>query len=60
MPVTHAKGVGMKKEVEQIFKDLEAYRDFCRFEGFKYDEADLYKNDKPWGKFVRRRNRAQH
>jgi len=28
--------------VNQIFEDLEKFRDFCRYEGKPYDEADLY------------------
>jgi hypothetical protein len=26
----------------QIFDDLDAYRDFCRDFGYKFDESDLY------------------
>lgn len=28
--------------VQQIFEDLEKYRDFCVSYGYKYDEATLY------------------
>lgn len=27
---------------EQVWNDLEAYRDFCRDFGYKFNEADLY------------------
>ena len=30
--------------VNQIFDDLEGYRNFCRLYGYKFDEADLYSN----------------
>jgi len=33
--------------IGKIFDDLEKFRDFCRFEGKPFDEADLY-NDKSW------------
>lgn len=37
----------MKKvpPIEQIFEDLDAYRDFCRFEGHVFDEKDLYRHE---------------
>ena len=28
--------------VNQIFEDLDNYRNFCRDYGYKFDEADLY------------------
>ena len=31
----------------KVFNDLDAYRDFCRFEGKVFDEAALYKKDDP-------------
>lgn len=33
--------------VNKIFDDLDKFRDFCRFEGKPFDEADLY-NDRSW------------
>lgn len=30
-------------KVSVIFDELDKYRDFCRFYGYKFDEADLYK-----------------
>jgi hypothetical protein len=42
----------MKKEVVQIFDDLEALLDFCRFELLPYNPADLYnKQSKVWQAF---------
>ena len=32
----------MKREVVQIFDDLEALHDFCRFNMVPFNEADLY------------------
>ena len=31
--------------VNKIFDDLDKFRDYCRFEGKPFDEADLYKKD---------------
>jgi hypothetical protein len=31
----------------KVFNDLDAYRDYCRFEGKVFNEADLYKKDSP-------------
>lgn len=33
--------------VGQIFDDLDSYRDWCRFEGKRFNEADLYNNKSP-------------
>ena len=33
--------------VNKIFDDLDKFRDFCRFEGKVFNEADLYKEDAP-------------
>ena len=30
--------------VNKIFDDLEKFRDYCRFEGRVFNEADLYKD----------------
>jgi hypothetical protein len=31
----------------KVFNDLDAYRDYCRFEGKVFDEKALYKKDDP-------------
>ena len=31
-------------EVVKIFDDLDKFRDFCRFEGYRFNEKDLYSN----------------
>jgi len=31
----------------KVFNDLDKFRDYCRFEGKKFDEADLYKKGAP-------------
>ena len=41
----------MKSEVSKIFDDLDAWRDYCRFNGLKFDEADLYKS-RAWREFA--------
>ena len=33
--------------VNKIFNDLDAYRDYCRFEGKVFDEAALYRKEDP-------------
>jgi hypothetical protein len=33
--------------VNKVFNDLDDYRDYCRFEGKVFNEADLYKKDSP-------------
>jgi hypothetical protein len=33
--------------VNKIFNDLDAYRDYCRFEGKVFDEAALYNKEDP-------------
>ena len=44
----------MKAEVEKIFNDLDAYKDFCRFNGKVFDEAALYrKSDRNWQTYER-------
>ncbi len=30
--------------INQIFDDLDGYRNFCRLYGYKFDEAELYSN----------------
>lgn len=49
------KYLKMKPEVSKIFEDLEAYKDYCRFNMLKYDERDLYRSDQ-YRKFEKHRN----
>jgi hypothetical protein len=48
---TQHKGKGImtitNPVVNKVFNDLEAFRDYCRFEGKVFNEADLYKKDAP-------------
>lgn len=40
--------------VNQIFEDLDDFRDFCRFEGKVYDERFLYNNSSEvWREYKR-------
>jgi hypothetical protein len=39
-----AKYLRMSPEVRQVFNDLDAWLNYCRFRMIKYDEADLYKS----------------
>lgn len=44
-------------EIKQIFKDLEDYQNFCRYEGKVYDEAHLYLDgNKNWEDYKRYQN----
>ncbi len=59
--IEQIRQTGFTPIVLQIFEDLEAYRDWCRFEGKPFNEADLYKPQTTWGKyeaFLRRRDRS--
>ena len=61
MSKVNPKYLRLKSEVEKIFEDLDAYRDWCRFEGKPFNEADLYKPNTTWGKYeayLRRKNRS--
>jgi len=33
--------------IDQIFDDLDKFRDYCRFEGKVFDEKDLYSHGAP-------------
>jgi hypothetical protein len=33
--------------IDKIFNDLDKFRDYCRFEGKVFNEADLYKDGAP-------------
>jgi hypothetical protein len=39
------KYLRMKPEVNKIFDDLEAYKDYCRLGMLRFDERDLYRSD---------------
>lgn len=34
-----------RSDVRQVFEDLEAYHDFCRFNLRSFDPAELYRRD---------------
>jgi hypothetical protein len=51
------KTLRMSQEVSQIFDDLDAYRDHCRFNGLKFNEKDLYRGDQ-YRRFDRDRKRS--
>lgn len=52
------KHLTMKPEVSRIFDDLDAYRDYCRYNMLKFDERDLYKSDQ-YKKFEKHRMLGQ-
>jgi hypothetical protein len=43
------------KQVNRTFDDLDAYKAFCVEYGFRFDEADLYKRNTPYGQLERLR-----
>ena len=57
------KYLRMKPEVNQIYNDLDEYRDWVRLQypQVAFNEADLYKNSSPlWQKFLKSKNRPAH
>jgi len=41
----------------KVFNDLDKFRDYCRFEGKVFNEADLYKKDAPvWQAYQKYQN----
>ena len=41
----------------KVFNDLDKFRDYCRFEGKPFDEADLYKKDSwVWQSYMKHQN----
>lgn len=43
--------------VNQIFSDLDKFLDFCRFEGRRFNEADLYHDGSPvWEDYKKYQN----
>lgn len=52
--------------VNKVFNDLDAYRDYCRFEGKVFDEKALYKRSDPnwqayqkWLGYIRAKERGK-
>ena len=39
------KYLRMKPEVNRLFDDLEAYKDYCCMNMLKFDERDLYRSE---------------
>ena len=43
--------------INKVFNDLEEFKDFCRFEGHYFNEANLYKSDsRVWQAFTKWKN----
>ena len=55
------KYLTIKPEVRQIYNDLDAWLNYCRFNMINYDEADLYKSPayKEWMEKRKRRQQWQ-
>jgi len=47
------KYLTMKPEINQIYDDLDAYREFCVKQGYNFDERHLYHEKTPWGEWQR-------
>lgn len=56
LPSYIQKTLHMKPEVSQIFTDLEAWHDHCRFNMLPFNPADLYKS-KQYKEWIRENNR---
>ena len=56
---TTIKRKNSQPEIHQIFDDLEAYLDYCRFNLCRYDPKDLYKKGTPWEDFNRKKLKAE-
>ena len=41
------------KRVSQVFDDLDAYLEFCKEFGYKFDERDLYRRNSPYSQYER-------
>ena len=47
-------------EVVKIFNDLESFKEFCRFNAMRWDEANLYKKDsREWKAYERNKSNAK-
>lgn len=49
----HQKYLRMKPEVTQLFDDLDEYLEFCKKQGYVFNEAHLYNDKTPWGEMQR-------
>jgi hypothetical protein len=43
----------MKAQVEQIFDQLDQYKQFCVENGYPFNEADLGRNNSPYGHMLK-------
>jgi len=49
-----------RPDIVKIFNDLESFKDFCRFNALRWNEANLYKKDsKEWQAYERRRSQGK-
>lgn len=48
----------MKKDVNKVFNDLDTLRAFCVEYGYRFNEADLYKQSGPWSILMRQRHQG--
>lgn len=57
MKVTTKSYFAENPQIVKIFDDLDSFRDFCRFEGYKFNEKNLYKKEsKEWRAYTNRGN----
>jgi uncharacterized iron-regulated protein len=45
-----------RAEIQKVFDDLDAYRNFCREFGHVFNEAHLYNATSPYGQYQRYRS----
>lgn len=43
----------MTREVKEIFNELDAYLEFCKKQGYVFDESHLGNEKTPWGEWQR-------
>lgn len=41
------------QEVNRLYDDLDQYLEFCKKQGYVFDESHLYNEKTPWGEFQR-------
>ena len=39
----------MKSHIKKIFDQIDEYREFCVENGYPFNEADIGRNNTPWG-----------
>ena len=43
----------IRQEMTRLFDELDAYLEFCKKQGYVFDESHLYNEKTPWGEWQR-------